>query len=610
MKNFLRTHCMFISPWLISASIALMTLIVVIFAANNLRREVNLINSGLTHRGESLARFVGAGTRASMIQGMGGAIHTQRLIEQASVDPSIFYIAVVDGNGKILSHSYPELIGTSVDHEINLAVKPGENVAGHVVYDPISEEKVFEVVSEFSPFRHQRGVAGQGRGRMRHLLEGLKAQLENGVGFSGNDWCQNIVQTKTADQFKGGEYRILVGLDMKEQLEVTRQAKIHILLVSLILLFVGLGGWFSLLVAQSYQASQSTLKNIQAFTNLLILKLPVGIIATDQNNTITTYNRAMSLMVDIEPATVLGKEPGDVLPASLAVFFDELGEREEIFEREVVVGKDGKLTVHVSSVPVVDDDNLPQGRVVLVHDLTELKKLEKHVNQHDRLVALGKMAAGVAHEVRNPLSSIKGFATLLGEKFAVESDEHKAASLLVHEVDRLNRSITELLNYSKPLPLQLKEVDLCKLVEESVLLMQGDAGALNVELSVHLDSSIPLVTVDEDRIKQVLLNLYLNAFQAMDKGGELHVLVKNHESGKGVVVTVVDTGYGIESDHMKRVTDPYFTTKADGTGLGLALAYKIIDEHGGSLQFFSTPGEGTAVEIFLPTELFPTLESQ
>nr|MBF0222110.1 hypothetical protein [Desulfobulbaceae bacterium] len=586
-----------------------MTLIVVVFATNNLRREVNLINSSLTHRGQSLARFVGAGTRASMIQGMEGALHTQRLIEQASVDPSIFYIAVVDENGKILSHSYPDLVGTLVDHSIDLGAQDGDNTGGHVVYDPISGEKVFEVVSEFSPFRHQhdyKGEVGGGRGRMRHLLERLRAQSENLHGPIVNDWCQNIVQPNPPEQWQGGDYRILVGLDMKEQLEVTRQAKIHILLVSLILLFVGLGGWFSLLAVQSYQASQNTLKNIQAFTNLLILKLPVGIIATDQNNLITTYNRAISLMLDIEPSVALARKPGDVLPASLALFFDELDAGEEIFEREVIIGKDGKLTVHVSSVPVVDDHNLPQGRVVLVHDLTELKKLEKHVNQHDRLVALGKMAAGVAHEVRNPLSSIKGFATLLGEKFAEDSDEHKAAGLLVHEVDRLNRSITELLNYSKPLPLQLKEVDLCQLVEESVLLMQGDAGALNVELSMHLDSAIPLVTVDEDRIKQVLLNLYLNAFQAMENGGELHVLVKNHESGRGVVVTVVDTGCGIASDLVKRVTDPYFTTKADGTGLGLALAYKIIDEHGGSLQFFSTPGEGTAVEVFLPTEQIPS----
>ena len=594
---------MFVSPWLIAASIGLMTLIIVVFAANNLRREINLINDEMYHRGQSLARFIGAGTRASMMQGMEGAIHTQRLIEQAAIDPSIFYIAVVDGDGKIWAHSTPELINTQIEHDVNLSAQPGDVGGWHVVRDSSTDENVFEVVSEFSPFRRPWQFSGRGRGRMRLALKRLNDRLHNSEGVALTyDWCRNTVGATGPEKMEGNDYRILIGLDMTDQEKVARQAKIHIVLVSLILFFVGLGGWFSLLAAQTYQASQSTLKNIQAFTNLLILKLPVGIIATDENNLITTYNKAMSSMIGIEPDAVLTEKPASVLPDSLAGFFDVRDALEEVFEKEVVIGSDGKLTVHVSSVPVVDADNHPQGRVLLVHDLTELKKLEKHVNQHDRLVALGKMAAGVAHEVRNPLSSIKGFATLLGEKFSKDSDEHKAADLLVNEVERLNRSITELLNYSRPLPLQLKKIDLARLVDESVQLMQGDAGALGVDLTVRIDEAIPPVLVDEDRIKQVLLNLYLNAFQAMENGGELNVSVKKHDSEKGVVVTVVDTGSGIDGDLLKRVTDPYFTTKPDGTGLGLALAYKIVDEHGGSLQFFSTPGEGTAVEMFLPAE--------
>jgi two-component system sensor histidine kinase HydH len=138
------------------------------------------------------------------------------------------------------------------------------------------------------------------------------------------------------------------------------------------------------------------------------------------------------------------------------------------------------------------------------------------------------------------------------------------------------------------------------LVDESVQLMQGDAGALGVSLTVRIAETVPMVLADGDRIKQVLLNLYLNAFQAMENGGDLNVTVNKNDSEDGVVITVVDSGCGIAGDLIKRVTDPYFTTKPDGTGLGLALAYKIIDEHGGSLQFSSTPGEGTAVEVFLP----------
>lgn len=601
MKKGFCIHFMFVSPWLIAASIALMTLIVVVFGANNLRREVNLINDGLFHRGQSLANFIGAGTRASMLQGMEGAVHTQRLIEQASVEANILYIAVVDRSGTIISHSNPDKIGMPVDHEIRNGEKSSGAEFWHIIRDRESKKNVFEVVSEFSPFRRHRQFEGRGVGRMGKALELLNLQLRrNKDNVTTNDWCQKVVGMNVSDTWQGGEYQILIGLDMKEQEKVARQAKLHVLLVSMILLFVGLGGWLSLLAAQSYQASQSTLKNIQAFTNLLVLKLPVGIIATDENGRITTYNKAMAAMIDIVPEAVLAKRPNEILPPIVAGFFDELGEMDEVFEKEIALGKESKLIAHVSSVPVFDDANHPHGRVVLVYDLTEIKRLEHQVNQHDRLVALGKMAAGVAHEVRNPLSSIKGFATLFGAKFDKESEEHRAASLLVGEVERLNRCITELLNYSRPLPLKRKKVDLGRLVEESMQLMQGDAGALNIHMSVHVSEGVPLVSVDEDRVKQVLLNLYLNAFQSMAPGGELRISVHGHESRKGVLITVADNGCGIEPENLKRVTDPYYTTKADGTGLGLALAYKIVDEHGGTLNFSSVPGEGTAVEIYLP----------
>jgi len=210
------------------------------------------------------------------------------------------------------------------------------------------------------------------------------------------------------------------------------------------------------------------------------------------------------------------------------------------------------------------------------------------------------MAAGVAHEVRNPLSSIKGFATLLGKRFPANSEEAEAARLMINEVDRLNRSITELLHYARPLPLHKKDTNLDELVKAGLKMMEGDAKGANVEIVLQVEGNLPSVSIDQDRINQVLLNLYLNALQAMENGGKLLVKLTCEKDGKAVCITVTDTGIGIEAKNLERILDPYFTTKSDGNGLGLALAAKIIEEHGGGISIKSTEGKGTSVEVTLP----------
>jgi two-component system sensor histidine kinase HydH len=243
------------------------------------------------------------------------------------------------------------------------------------------------------------------------------------------------------------------------------------------------------------------------------------------------------------------------------------------------------------------------GRVLLMYDLSELKRLEKEIQRHDRLVALGKMAAGVAHEVRNPLSSIKGFATLLGSRFKDGSQEHEAADLLVQEAERLNRSISELLNYARPTPLRKQPANLGEIVEQSLKLISSDAQALEVKTSLDVEPGLPAISVDKDKINQVLLNLYLNGLQAMENSTaekELQVSVHRDLHDNMLVIEVRDTGSGIPQEDLDKVLDPYFTTKPDGTGLGLALAYKIIDEHRGSIGFASCEGKGTTVTVSLP----------
>jgi two-component system sensor histidine kinase HydH len=238
--------------------------------------------------------------------------------------------------------------------------------------------------------------------------------------------------------------------------------------------------------------------------------------------------------------------------------------------------------------------------VLLLNDVTEQRRLERRLRRQERFVALGKMAAGVAHEVRNPLSSIKGLATILGGKFPVGSQEEESARVLVREVERLNRAITELLDFARPLPLRPQPLAVRRLLEDSLALVRTDAQALGIEIRIEVPDGLPLLAADPDRLNQVLLNLYLNAIQAMEAGGTLTVTASLAADGRRLILAVEDTGSGLEAGDLDRVFDPYFTTKAAGTGLGLTMVQKIVEEHGGQTAVTSEPGRGTRVVVELP----------
>ncbi len=227
-----------------------------------------------------------------------------------------------------------------------------------------------------------------------------------------------------------------------------------------------------------------------------------------------------------------------------------------------------------------------------------LGKIEKELQRSERLAALGKMAAGVAHELRNPLSSIKGLALLLKSKSSDEGSSVETADILVQEVERLNRSIEELLDYAKPAKLNKISLDVNVVVEKTIQLVAMDLQAQGISLDSHLAEGLPEIMVDEDKLNQVFLNLFLNGIQAMANGGIL--TVTSMRRGDTLAVVIEDTGTGVAESNLARVFDPYFTTKNDGTGLGLAMSAKIVEEHEGKIILTSEPGKGTRVEVMLP----------
>lgn len=233
----------------------------------------------------------------------------------------------------------------------------------------------------------------------------------------------------------------------------------------------------------------------------------------------------------------------------------------------------------------------------------QVRLLEEEVRRKEKLAAVGTLAAGVAHEIRNPLSSIKGYATYFGQRFPEGSDDRAAAGVMVREVDRLNRVISDLIGFSRPTDVHLIPTPLADVAEHALQLLRQDAAQRKVKLVLEAAPNLPPALLDADRFGQALLNVCLNGLDAMPDGGVLTLRLTRYTANR-LCLEVEDTGTGIPPESMAHIFDPYFTTKGQGTGLGLATVHKIIEAHGGEVSVSSRHGttepSGTSFRFLLP----------
>lgn len=272
--------------------------------------------------------------------------------------------------------------------------------------------------------------------------------------------------------------------------------------------------------------------------------------------------------------------------------------------REVHRRKDGSVfPVSVARAPVQDDNGVTTGEVVIVRDLTTELQLEAHVRQHDRLAALGELVAGVAHELNNPLAGISAFAQLLLED-PLTDEQHESVQMVKREADRASAVIRDLLLFSRRTGSHMSLLDLNELVKATVRLRAYHFRTNGVRLDLELDESLPYIHGDNQKLQQVLLQLLGNAEEAIGADGERAVRIRTlqENDGDSVVLEVHDTGRGMSAEARAHAFDPFFTTKhaGAGTGLGLSVAYGIVEAHGGMLTVDSSPGQFTTVRVVLP----------
>lgn len=239
-------------------------------------------------------------------------------------------------------------------------------------------------------------------------------------------------------------------------------------------------------------------------------------------------------------------------------------------------------------------------------DITEkMEETERLLQKSEKLALLGQMAAGIAHEIRNPLTSIKGFIQLL--RTSTRKEEY--FDILLTELDRINDIVGEFLVLAKPTAAVYMTRDIKMLLKDVVTLINNQSLLNNVQIFVEFDNDLPLISCEENQLKQVFLNLLKNAIEAMPKGGNINLLVKEKEEGK-ISIQIIDQGVGIPQERISTLGEPFYTTKEKGTGLGLMTCYKIIEGHNGELNIYSKINEGTTIEIILPTITQPLLKME
>jgi two-component system sensor histidine kinase HydH len=565
----------------------ILLIIVVILAVQNINREKRYMSQILREKGAALIKAFEAGAHTGMMGMMWGGDQVQRLIEETARQPDILYLAVTDQDGVVQAHNDRNRIGTQFLDGVTMKALHPETKEQWRLTDNADRQRVFELYRYFRPLSN----AGIG---MRERMASMMRRRGMMMG-QGNEWW---LRSKRSDS----DLIIFVGLDVEPFEDARREDIRNTIIISAILLLLGVGGFLSVIYAQNYRLTRRSLQDTSAFADEVVTNLPVGLIATDRNGNIAFFNAAAEKITGIKFDDARGKGASEALPDHWCGLEDNLMQGQPILEQEMECSFSNRKTVplSVSASRIVNEDGEFVGNIIILRDLGEVRRLQEEVRRKEKLAALGRLAGGVAHEIRNPLSSIKGLATYFGSKFAEESEDKESANVMVREVDRLNRVVSELLELARPSELKLKHADINELLAHSVRLVQQDAQAKNIEINLSTSDDVPLIQVDSDRLSQCLLNIYLNAIQAMDEGGVLSVKSLLRKNGT-IKVEIGDTGKGISPIDLKRVFDPYFTTKPSGTGLGLAIVHKIIEAHQGNIKVESTPGKGTVFSIVLPT---------
>ncbi len=437
-----------------------------------------------------------------------------------------------------------------------------------------------------------------------YTVEGKQVYMAGKVIKPGLQRLCNFDPAFAGEKGPGGPY-LIIGIDPATPLQAYTESKRTALWQAVYVLLVALFIW-GLGIAYMRRKDQSrALHRLERFHSCLLDTMPDGLITLGDTGVIQAANPAACRLLG-EGKSLVGIEWD-----SLAVSNETCAVAKDLLSTEAGQQEWVQLEAHGYNLEILAVPNLGQddneaegdshvttaetGLLLLIRDRTKIKALEEDLSTAQRLAAVGRLAAGLAHEIRNPLSAIRGFAQLFRKKMAGAEPESQYADIMVREADRLDKVITDLLYLSSPRKPEYSTVDLAELARDLQHMLQFDLKEVGASLSCHIQAIT--LKADKDMLYQALLNLLLNAVNAVRETPEKQISLESFENENTVTIVVKDTGTGMTEEAKKHALEPFFTTRHQGTGLGLAMVHRIVCDHRGQMEVLSQKDKGTEVRL-------------
>jgi len=421
------------------------------------------------------------------------------------------------------------------------------------------------------------------------------------TSFEGEDVLE-VVKSFKSEEIPPGIFRI--GLSLKGYKEVASSYQKQMILFSIILFFLGLLTIGIVIINQNYSILNRSYKEIKTLTGNVLEAMHSAVVAVDEEGKIVMLNRLAEDLFGVSKDHAIGQDYNSIFPDDPCLLKQTLEKKKTTRDVETefrtLAGEDKVLIIGTSCV--FDEEKKFKGAVAVIHDITELKKYEEEAKRAERLSALGNLAAGVAHEIRNPLNAIAITAQRLKSEFLPQKDQEEYTSftqIILDEIKRLDNTINQFLSLAKAQKLNLVATDMSKFLNEVVDLAEIEGNQKDIDLTREIDS-LPETRIDPGELKKALLNIMLNGVQATPSSGKLSVHSHLDDLQRNIVIEINDSGGGISKENLSKIFQPYFSTKEKGTGLGLSIAFRIISDHKGKIEVKSEVGKGTIFIIKLP----------
>ncbi len=541
------------------------------------------MKESLFRDGQIILKSLEVSFRTGMMGMMGRTDNLQAIMNSIATIADIHFVALVDREGMIIAHNDERLVGTLFPQREKIRQLTGQK--GLISW--FEKEGEFIVIKKMEPF---------------HFM-GLRGNAENSMWFRMRSMMAS--QEPLLDKVLSGQVYAVAGLGTKAYEEARKNDLRHAIMMGVILLVLGTAGFYFIFLVQDCYITQKALDSITTYANQVVENMPSGLLSIDPDgNIVTLNNRAKEILAIKGDLTAREEIKKNLLPLFEPIR-SALKEKTPVLEHEVEfpVQKGKSIPLSMSAAPLISETGEDLGTVIILRDLREIKDLQEKIQRSERLAGLGSLAAGMAHEIRNPLSSIKGFAQYFLKKNPPGSEGQKYSQVIIQEVERLNRVISNLLDFARPKDPIKALVSMTEIIRHTIKLIQDEATAKGIQVKTEIEEGLPHLVLDRDQITQVLLNMALNGLDALKDGGILWIRSFINKEIKVLVVEIEDNGPGMSEEDLSKIFDPFYTTKRKGTGLGLAIAYRIIEKHRGTLTVKSTLGSGSVFRIELPLSL-------